>query len=194
MFHDKTAWFSSSVAQECKTFWVMEGGTITSWKTADYLFSQDASCPDTKRIYCCRDYLFNKVTVFHSFFLSTCEKRQSYQSVCIGHYVLPPESVQEEVRSVIGRLIWECDDVYWPDSFSDESPDKLSVGEASLVNSIESDTSVNGLRCGVYPSNNMLTGYVSMDSIPKYTGALRDFCPGCFRCCAHCSHRCLLHT
>lgn len=106
---------------------VMEGGSITSWRTADYLFSEDANCPDTLRwewwlwesthlanymsfkkqtnqwsefcffcrIFESRDYLWNKVVVFHSMFLSTCEKRQSVTSVCIGHYVLPPVSVQD---------------------------------------------------------------------------------------------------
>lgn len=33
--------------------------------------------------------------VFHSLFLSACEKRHSVKSVCIGHYVLPPASVQD---------------------------------------------------------------------------------------------------
>ncbi|CAL9701605.1 unnamed protein product [Knipowitschia caucasica] len=99
MFHNKSAWFSSSVPEKCKQFWMMEGGTIRGWETADYLFSQDALCPDTKRIYSSRDYLFNKVTVFHSCLLSACEKRRSFQSVCVGHYVLPPYSVQEALKN-----------------------------------------------------------------------------------------------
>lgn len=47
------------------------------------------------RIFESKDYLWNKVVVFHSLFLSVCEKRQSVKSVCIGHYVLPPVSVQD---------------------------------------------------------------------------------------------------
>lgn len=35
------------------------------------------------------------MAIFHCLFLSTCERRQSVKSVCIGHYVLPPASVQE---------------------------------------------------------------------------------------------------
>lgn len=27
----------------------IEGGSIASWRTADYLFSEDADCPDTQR-------------------------------------------------------------------------------------------------------------------------------------------------
>uniref|UniRef100_A0A8C9YLN2 Telomere repeats-binding bouquet formation protein 2 n=1 Tax=Sander lucioperca TaxID=283035 RepID=A0A8C9YLN2_SANLU len=88
----------------------LEGGTIAGWRTADYLFSEDATCPDTLRIFESKDYLWNKVVVFHSLFLSACDKRQSVKSVCIGHYVLPPASVQDEVRQVVGRLIWECED------------------------------------------------------------------------------------
>uniref|UniRef100_A0A8C4HNU4 Telomere repeat binding bouquet formation protein 2 n=1 Tax=Dicentrarchus labrax TaxID=13489 RepID=A0A8C4HNU4_DICLA len=95
MFRKKSAWFSSSVPQGCHNFWILEGGSITGWRAADYLFSEDASCPDTRRIFESRDYLWNNVVVFHSLFLSACEKRQSVKSVCIGHYVLPPASVQD---------------------------------------------------------------------------------------------------
>uniref|UniRef100_A0A3Q3KTG6 Telomere repeat binding bouquet formation protein 2 n=1 Tax=Mastacembelus armatus TaxID=205130 RepID=A0A3Q3KTG6_9TELE len=95
MFTNKSAWFSSSVPQACHDFWIQEGGIIAGWKTADYLFSEDATCPDTVRIFESKDYLWNKVTVFHCLFLSACEKRHSVKSVCIGHYVLPPVSVQD---------------------------------------------------------------------------------------------------
>ncbi|KAM4743694.1 telomere repeats-binding bouquet formation protein 2 [Anableps anableps] len=110
MFRSKTAWFSSSVPQNHLDFWMVEGGSITGWREADYLFSADATCPDTLRIFESKDYICNKITVFHSLFLSTCEKRQSVKSVCIGHYVLPPTSVQDEVRKEVGRLIWEHED------------------------------------------------------------------------------------
>uniref|UniRef100_A0A3Q4H646 Telomere repeat binding bouquet formation protein 2 n=1 Tax=Neolamprologus brichardi TaxID=32507 RepID=A0A3Q4H646_NEOBR len=96
MFRYKTAWFSSSVPQTCHMFWTSEGGSIAHWRTADYLFSEDATCPDTLRIFESKDYLWNKLTVFHSLFLSACEKRQSVKSLSIGQYVLPPASVQDE--------------------------------------------------------------------------------------------------
>lgn len=28
---------------------VQEDGTVSGWRTADYLFSEDAACPDTVR-------------------------------------------------------------------------------------------------------------------------------------------------
>lgn len=46
------------------------------------------------RIFDSEDYMKNRATVFHSDFLSTCEQRQSVKSVPIGHYVLPPVSIQ----------------------------------------------------------------------------------------------------
>ncbi|KAM4630478.1 telomere repeats-binding bouquet formation protein 2 [Polymixia lowei] len=107
MFQNRSAWFSTSVTQERHNYWMSEGGAIASWRTADYLFSDNATCPDTLRIFESKDYLWNKVTVFHSLYLSACERRHSVKSVCIGHYVLPPASVQDEVRNVVGRLIWE---------------------------------------------------------------------------------------
>uniref|UniRef100_A0A3B3DX47 Uncharacterized protein n=1 Tax=Oryzias melastigma TaxID=30732 RepID=A0A3B3DX47_ORYME len=94
MFRCRTAWFSKSVNEAHLKFWVQEGGTITGWRKADFIFSEDATSSDTLRIYESKDFLWDKVTVFHSLFLSTCEKRQSVRSVSIGHYVLPPVSVQ----------------------------------------------------------------------------------------------------
>ncbi|XP_056237712.1 telomere repeats-binding bouquet formation protein 2 [Seriola aureovittata] len=189
MFTNKSAWFSSSVPQTCYNFWMQEGGTIAGWRTADYLFSEDAACPDTVRIFESKDYLCNKVTVFQSLFLSACEKRQSVKSVCIGHYVLPPASVQDEVRNVVGRLIWEIEDEQVvaqgsSKSFSCQTDDEYSEGEVSISNYELSDTDsseVEAPLCGHfqdYPSSNMLSGYVSMDKLLKYSGDLCDFHPG----------------
>ncbi|XP_035508227.1 telomere repeats-binding bouquet formation protein 2 [Morone saxatilis] len=205
MFRKKSAWFSSSVPQACHNFWILEGGSITGWRTADYLFSEDASCPDTLRIFESRDYLWNKVVVFHSLFLSACEKRQSVKSVCIGHYVLPPASVQDEVRNVVGRLIWECDDEQSVaqgsyKSFSCQTEDEHSEKGVSVSNSEPPDTDSSesdASLCGHlqdYPVSNMFTGYTNMDNLQKYSGDLCDFHPVCFRCTKCKAHCCLPHT
>ncbi|XP_049420949.1 telomere repeats-binding bouquet formation protein 2 [Epinephelus fuscoguttatus] len=188
MFRNKSAWFSSSVPHTCHDFWISEGGTIVGWKTADYLFSEDATCPDTLRIFESKDYLWDKVTVFHSSFLSACEKRQSVKSMWIGHYVLPPASVQDEVRRVIGRLIWECENEQSEaQGFQEECSEvSRSHSESSDTNSSESEAAL----CVHHPASNTLTGYVSMDNLQKYTGDLCDFHPRCFRCSnceAHCN-------
>uniref|UniRef100_A0A3Q3WW85 Telomere repeat binding bouquet formation protein 2 n=1 Tax=Mola mola TaxID=94237 RepID=A0A3Q3WW85_MOLML len=149
MFRNKSAWFSSSVSPACYSFWTLEGGSVAGWTTADYLFSEDAACPDTLRIYESKDYLWNKVVVFHSLFLSTCEKRRSVKSVYIGHYVLPPLSVQAG----------EC---HWGSI-------KLHVISFSA-------------------------GYISMDSLQKYSGDLRDYRPRCFPCANCKAHCCLQHA
>ncbi|KAG7483481.1 hypothetical protein JOB18_049676 [Solea senegalensis] len=128
MFKSRSAWFSSSVSQECRTFWIQQGGTIAGWRGADYLFSEDAACADTLRIFESKCFLRDKVTVFHSLFLTTCEGRQSFKSVCIGHYVLPPASVQDEVRHVVGRLIWESED---ESSEAECSQDEFTEGDKS---------------------------------------------------------------
>nr|XP_057934746.1 telomere repeats-binding bouquet formation protein 2 isoform X3 [Doryrhamphus excisus] len=95
MFANKKAWFSSSVSKEHRDFWLWECGILTGWRTADYLFSDDATHPDTLSVFNSEAYLWDKVTVFHSLFLSACEKRRSIKSVSIGHYVLPPVPVQD---------------------------------------------------------------------------------------------------
>ncbi|CAL8350408.1 unnamed protein product [Merluccius merluccius] len=78
----------------CLVSTVGEGGEVVSWRTAQYLFSEDAASPDTLRIFESKDYHRKKVTVFHSWFLRACERRESAGSVPIGHYVLPPVCVQ----------------------------------------------------------------------------------------------------
>ncbi|KAM7424223.1 hypothetical protein PAMA_000525 [Pampus argenteus] len=203
MFQNKTAWFSSSVPQSWQNFWILEEGTFAGWRTADYLFSMDATCPDTLRVFESKDYLWNKVTVFHSSFLSACEKRQSVKSVCIGHYVLPPASVQAEIRNVLGRLIWEREDEQSViqgshESLSYQTEDEYNE-EVSRSNSEPSDTdaSVNGdpacCESWDYPVSIKFTGYVNMCNLQKYSGDLCDFHPVCFRC-SNCKAHCCLHT
>uniref|UniRef100_A0A4W6CZ41 Telomere repeat binding bouquet formation protein 2 n=1 Tax=Lates calcarifer TaxID=8187 RepID=A0A4W6CZ41_LATCA len=160
MFRNKSAWFSSSVPKPRHNFWIQEGGTVAGWRTADYLFSEDATCPDTLRIFESRDYLWNKLTVFHSLFLSACEKRHSIKSVCIGHYVLPPASVQDEVRNVVGRLIWEREDEQSVAPGSSKCFSIQTEDEHSEPCDTDSSEAVATL-CGHlqdYPVNNMLTG------------------------------------
>ncbi|XP_053175730.1 telomere repeats-binding bouquet formation protein 2 [Scomber japonicus] len=200
MFRNKTAWFSSSVPQSCFNFWTLEGGILSGWRTADYLFSEDAACPDTLRVFESKDYLWNKVTVFHSSFLSACEKRQSKKSVCIGHYVLPPASVQDDVRNMLGRLIWEHEDEQSVTQgshtcFSYQTEDEYSEDEFS--NCELSDTDTSGSEDSMcyeswdYPLSNMHTGYVSMHNLQKYSGDLCDFHPGCVPC-SNCNALCCL--
>ncbi|XP_054901048.1 telomere repeats-binding bouquet formation protein 2 [Poeciliopsis prolifica] len=205
MFSSKTAWFSSSVPQDRLDFWMAEGGTIIDWGQADYLFSADAACPDTLRVFESNDYISNKVTVFHSLFLSTCEKRQSVKSVCIGHYVLSPASVQDEVRDVVGRLIWEHEDEETvaqdeqkssclPDAPHSEQNARESISEESDIDSSESEAHLceplrspasfvaPGKLLNLRRDYSVLTGYISIENLPRYSGDLHDVHPGVFRC------------
>ncbi|XP_008403425.1 telomere repeats-binding bouquet formation protein 2 [Poecilia reticulata] len=205
MFSSKTAWFSSSVPQDRLDFWMAEGGSIIDWRQADYLFSQDATCPDTLVIFESDDYISKKVTIFHSLFLSTCEKRQSVKSVSIGHYVLPPASVQDEVREVVGRLIWEHEDeetivqeeetsFCLPDvphseqdareSISEESDMDSAEGESHLCDHFRSPVScvVPGKRLNMQTDYSVPAEYISIETLQKYSGDLHDVHPGVFRC------------
>ncbi|XP_073762637.1 telomere repeats-binding bouquet formation protein 2 isoform X1 [Danio rerio] len=190
MFKRKTAWFSDSVEKEVISFWVSEGGDISSWKTAGYLFSDDASSEDTKRIYSSEDYVKNRATVFHSSFLLACQPRQSVTSVPIGHYVLPPDFVQNEMRAIIGRFIWEKDEqVICEEQINPEVPKDILSGEtedhALRERSSQDDNQTVTTQSKVcsccemrqYPVNNMISGYVHIDQMRKYSGELKDFLP-----------------
>ncbi|XP_016427157.1 telomere repeats-binding bouquet formation protein 2 [Sinocyclocheilus rhinocerous] len=187
MFKGKTAWFSGSVGMGVTSVWVSEGGALSSWKTADYLFSADASSEDTKRIYESEDYVKNRATVFHSNFVSTCKPRQSVKSVPIGHYVLPPDSIQNEMRVLIGRFIWETDEQVMSEEQinTEESEDSLSddqpVREKNSQDDYETVASPNKVcsccEMRQYPVNNMISGYVHIDQMKTYSGELYDFLP-----------------
>ncbi|XP_025021538.1 telomere repeats-binding bouquet formation protein 2, partial [Python bivittatus] len=107
MFGGRSAWFSQSVHPELCRLWAGEGGVIVNLEAADYLFSSDASHPDTKRIHQSLDYLEDRITVFHSCFLTASINAEIKNTVPLGHFLLPPASLQEEIRKKIGNFIWE---------------------------------------------------------------------------------------
>ncbi|XP_056610145.1 telomere repeats-binding bouquet formation protein 2 isoform X2 [Triplophysa dalaica] len=185
MFKDKTAWFSTSVEPRKRSFW---GGALSTWKEADYLFSDDASAEDTTRIFDSEDYIQNRATVFHSDFLSTCEQRRSVKSVPIGHYVLPPVSIQTEMRAIVAKFIWEKEDQrkcepqineVSEENFTYETEDQPVRGRCSQEDyQTDASTSMVCLCCKKqYPVNNMISGYVHIDQMKKYSGELHDFIP-----------------
>ncbi|XP_061924870.1 telomere repeats-binding bouquet formation protein 2 isoform X3 [Entelurus aequoreus] len=169
MFANKKAWFSDSVSPTFREFW--------RWRTADYLFSEDATHPDTLRIFRSEAYLWEKVTVFHSFFLNACQKRKSIKSVSIGHYVLPPVPVQDAVRNVIGRFIWECeeDQPGARESFTDRA-------EAMCGIDSRTEPLIASALCCEDPLNNILPGFISMDNQQKCSRELHYYHPSDFRC------------
>ncbi|XP_018595098.2 telomere repeats-binding bouquet formation protein 2 [Scleropages formosus] len=179
MFRGKSAWFSKSVNEDLRRLWVSEGGETASCTTADYLFSQDASCPDTRRIYESADYSEGKVSVFHSSYVSACGRGQNGASVAIGHYVLPPACVQQEVKAALGSFVWEQEEQHKAveeDNRETRKETNISPEELGI------ETSKRGpfTCCNTqhYPVNNMITGYVSADELRKYSGELHDFLPG----------------
>eukprot|EP00075_Anas_platyrhynchos_P033093 XP_027322346.1 telomere repeats-binding bouquet formation protein 2 isoform X3 [Anas platyrhynchos] len=185
---------------------VAGGGLLTRWQDADYLFSSDAAHPDTLRIHESREYLDGRATVFHSCYLSAWANtsEEMKESVVLGHFVLPPACLQEEIRRKIGGFIWEQMD----DSLAEQQrpnedlqPNEDLPDEAEMVRkdckqdvredvqnlseseenpgsraSTQGEFSYHALK--EYPMNNMVTGYTSARDMKKYVGELRDFIPG----------------
>ncbi|XP_067412244.1 telomere repeats-binding bouquet formation protein 2 isoform X1 [Emydura macquarii macquarii] len=198
MFQGRSAWFSQSVSAELRDLWVTEGGVISTHQGADYLFSSDASHPDTQRIHQSLDYIEGKATVFHSCYLSAkaSASPEMKQTVALGHFLLPPACVQEEIRRKLGSFIWE----HMNDSLMEQLDEPTSVEIKSSIKEDEqsikgkkdldgsskekrgSETPVGGKLdyCVLqdYPVNNMVTGYVSSSDMKKYLGELHDFIPG----------------
>uniref|UniRef100_A0A8C6Z7N8 Telomere repeat binding bouquet formation protein 2 n=1 Tax=Nothoprocta perdicaria TaxID=30464 RepID=A0A8C6Z7N8_NOTPE len=138
-----------------------EGGTLARREDAHFLFSSDATHPDTRRY---QDYLDGRATVFHSCYLSAWANTSSEmkQSVALGHFILPPACLQEEIRRKIGSFIWEqMDD---PPSF---------FPPAALVLSTKSSPGFPG-----WDWHFLLAGYPAACDMKKYAGELRDFTPG----------------
>ncbi|XP_046781250.1 telomere repeats-binding bouquet formation protein 2 isoform X3 [Gallus gallus] len=199
MFKGCQAWFSHSVQPGPRQLWVAGGGLLTRWQDADYLFSSDAAHPDTRSIHESLEYLDGRATVFHSCYLSAWVNSSTakQQPVALGHFVLPPACLQEEIRKKIGRFLWEqMDDslVEQPEENLSDEPETLSkeceqgAGE-DAQNVSESSEGIRGSRASSqgeapchalqeYPINNMVTGYTSARDMRKYIGELHDFIPG----------------
>ncbi|XP_055292538.1 telomere repeats-binding bouquet formation protein 2 [Moschus berezovskii] len=195
MFQGQRGWFCGSVSRDLRQFWVAEGGTISDLRAADFLFSCDASHPDTLRIYQSLDYIEDNATVFHAYYLSAVANAEIKNSVALGHFILPPASLQKEIRRKIGSFIWEQDQHFLIEKHDEVTSNELKAFRESSVpatdhkKELSKSTEKHFIRTPVvekqmyfplqhYPVNNMVTGYISIDAMKKFLGELHDFIPG----------------
>ncbi|XP_007933421.1 telomere repeats-binding bouquet formation protein 2 [Orycteropus afer afer] len=193
MFQGQRGWFCGSVSPDLRQLWVAEGGTISDSRSADFLFSCDASHPDTLRIYQSLDYIEDNATVFHAYYLSAAANAEIKNSVALGHFVLPPTCLQKEIRRKIGNFIWE-DQHSSIEKHDEVTPNEIqTIKESSELatekKELSKSTEKHCKRTPVvekqmyfplqnYPVNNMVTGYISVDAMKKFLGELHDFIPG----------------
>ncbi|XP_043775025.1 telomere repeats-binding bouquet formation protein 2 isoform X1 [Cervus elaphus] len=178
MFQGQRGWFSGSVSHDLRQFWVAEGGTISDPRVADFLFSCDASHPDTLRIYQSLDYIEDNATVFHACYLSAVANAEIKNSVALGHFILPPASLQKEIRRKIGSFIWEQDQHFLIEKYDEVTSNELKAFRESSVlatdhkKELSESTEKHFIRTPVvekqmyfplqhYPVNNMVTGAVA---------------------------------
>ncbi|KAM9311836.1 telomere repeats-binding bouquet formation protein 2 [Gastrophryne carolinensis] len=190
MYRGLKAWFSQSVDSSLVYIWESEDGVITSHSHASYLFSSDASHHDTQRIYNSLDYVENKATIFHASFLKA-NIRSKGKSIPLGHFILPPACLHEEIRRAIGCFIWEQEDTpitpnvpNWEQDVQTRCADENDLqcsehegrDEVLISDSEPSDDGVCHTLQN-YPLNNMCTGYISINRLEKFSGELHDFTP-----------------
>ncbi|NWU80203.1 TERB2 protein, partial [Onychorhynchus coronatus] len=188
----RRAWFSQSVSPGPRELWVAGGGALTDWLDAEYLFSSDATHPDTRSIHESLRYLEGRATVFHSRYLSACERAGATEkpSVVLGHFVLPPACLQEgqgKKKNPSGFFH------QGPSENPTEEPEAVRngceeepEGEALDLDKSSEETDSEAPSPGgfpyralqEYPINNMVTGYTSARDMKKYEGELHDFIPG----------------
>ncbi|XP_077774486.1 telomere repeats-binding bouquet formation protein 2 isoform X2 [Podarcis muralis] len=192
MFRGCSAWFSQSVSHELRGLWVAEGGVITNQDAADYLFSSDASHPDTKRIHQSLDYLEDRVTVFHSSYLTACVNSETKNSTALGHFLLLPACVQQEIRQKNGSFIWE--QISNPLKLQPSQPvdvkchrveeeikakKGLEKSEDNQIPGTVETVKMAYIPLQDYPASNMVIGYPSAKEMNKFLGEIQDFIPGC---------------
>ncbi|EHH27286.1 hypothetical protein EGK_17450, partial [Macaca mulatta] len=195
MFQGQRGWFCRSVSRDLRQFWVAEGGTISDPRAADFLFSCDASHPDTLRIYQSLDYIEDNATVFHAYYLSAVANAEIKTSVALGHFILPPACLHKEIRRKIGSFIWEQDQHFLIKKHDEVTPNEIkTLGENSElatehIKELSESPEKHFIRTPVvekqmyfplqnYPVNNMVIGYISIDAMKKFLGELHDFIPG----------------
>ncbi|KAK2493033.1 hypothetical protein MC885_010888 [Smutsia gigantea] len=164
MFQGQRGWFCRSVSRDLRQFWVAEGGIISDAQAADFLFSCDASHPDTLRIYQSLDYIEDNATVFHAYYLSAVANAAIKNSVALGHFVLPPGCLQKEIRRKIGGFIWEQDQDFLTEKCREAFGKDSSFRKADVLPSSELSSEQHG--------------YISIDVMKKFVGELHDFIPG----------------
>ncbi|XP_072000631.1 telomere repeats-binding bouquet formation protein 2 isoform X2 [Engystomops pustulosus] len=185
-----------------------EGGVVlNSSHNADYLFSSDAAHCDTQKIYNSVEYIENKVTVFHASFLRTHSQMKTKTLMTLGHFILPPPSLHEEIRKAIGNFIWEQDDSSHSQQQSDEDDEPMNSENDQRPNIVtlpdvhptRQDEDERTLSCRYttdcnpediklhtlhkYPENNMFSGYISIQQLKKFSGELNDFLPDASEYC-----------
>ncbi|KAM9069813.1 telomere repeats-binding bouquet formation protein 2 isoform 3-T3 [Sarcophilus harrisii] len=175
MFRGQRAWFCRSVSQDLQGLWAAQGGVICNAREADFLFSCDASHPDTMRIYQSFDYMEDNATVFHAYYLSAIANADMKNTVPLGHYVLPPACLQKEIRKKIGNFIWEQNNHVMTEKPNEVKPSEIKnfrkdtelsrqSGKDIYISTKKhiSRTPVTGKQLYYplqnYPVNNMVTG------------------------------------
>uniref|UniRef100_A0A8D2JAS8 Telomere repeat binding bouquet formation protein 2 n=1 Tax=Varanus komodoensis TaxID=61221 RepID=A0A8D2JAS8_VARKO len=136
---------------------------------ADYLFSSDASHPDTKRIHQSIDYLEDRMAVFHAYYLTASANSEIKNTVPIGHFLLPPACLQREIREKIGSFVWE------------QIPEPLKL--QTEVGLLQRRLNLKFVNC--IPLRCCFTGYPSAKEMKKFVGKIQDFIPGCSGCLAY---------
>ncbi|XP_053452170.1 telomere repeats-binding bouquet formation protein 2 isoform X2 [Nycticebus coucang] len=166
---------------------VAEGGTISDSQAADFLFSSDASHPDTLRIYQSLEYIEDNATVFHAYYLSAVAKAEIKNSVALGHFILPPECLQKEIRRKIGSFIWEQDQHFPVEEDDEVTPNEIktlrenSEVPTKHIKELSNSTEKHFIRTPVaekqmyfplqnYPVNNMVTVLAGAEFEPATLG------------------------
>uniref|UniRef100_A0A8C6JDI9 Uncharacterized protein n=1 Tax=Melopsittacus undulatus TaxID=13146 RepID=A0A8C6JDI9_MELUD len=154
-------------------FWGLS--QVSLWKPAIFFSS---------RIHESLSYLEGRATVFHSSYLSAWANTSAGEktSVALGHFVLPPACLQEEIRRQIGCFIWEQAD----DSLGSPACPVLTAVELLRVQvtPLPSCFLGEGAALRVLPLQQYLlqgvpfAGYASARDMRKYVGELHDFIPG----------------
>ncbi|KAM9069812.1 telomere repeats-binding bouquet formation protein 2 isoform 2-T2 [Sarcophilus harrisii] len=188
MFRGQRAWFCRSVSQDLQGLWAAQGGVICNAREADFLFSCDASHPDTMRIYQSFDYMEDNATVFHAYYLSAIANADMKNTVPLGHYVLPPACLQKEIRKKIGNFIWEQNNHVMTEKPNEVKPSEIKnfrkdtelsrqSGKDIYISTKKhiSRTPVTGKQLYYplqnYPVNNMVTGLTINEYLLGYPTA-----------------------
>ncbi|XP_015494648.1 telomere repeats-binding bouquet formation protein 2 isoform X5 [Parus major] len=190
MFRGHRAWFSQSVSPGPRGLWADGGGTIAHWLDADYLFSSDATHPDTRRFsfgnqlsFCLPAYTRASVT--------WKAEPQSFTPVT-------SQCVQAHAAERSPRWFWAISSCPLPAckkpnknlpeepeaarNGCEEEPEEEALDLAESSEETDSEALAQGefpyRALQEYPINNMVTGYASARDMKKYEGELHDFTPG----------------
>ncbi|XP_071478237.1 telomere repeats-binding bouquet formation protein 2-like [Diadema antillarum] len=192
VFQHLKAWFSSSVSQDKKISWIKHGGReVSTIKDANFVFTANANCHDTLRIFESEDFLLGFLSIFHASYIDACLEMQTAHEVAAAKFIVLPPDMSADIQRLafvdsttqsVSSGLPICKD---QTRTTDNAVQGCQQGKRSATDKdhscSHSEAFVGGLEVRQSDINftiGDLDSIPHVNSLPKCKGEICDFIPG----------------